>query len=153
MKKPQTALLIFLSAGIIIQAASCAKNLKDEKQNGSNGAVTDEQNLLMKEYTTEGFIDKSTFRVVIIGTKEDCESDEKSIEKKSKNRALSSLQKYLASQEKNTDENTRAGILNMMSEYGHFYKKDPGCEKRNIYYFEIKKEGIKTQILDLGGHR
>jgi PBP1b-binding outer membrane lipoprotein LpoB len=106
-----------------------------------------------KEYLKEGFIDRSTFRIVIIATREECLTDQQSIEKKSRNRSLATLQKYITSQGLTITRNTNSGLINIMNENGKFYRKNAECGKTNIYYFDIKKEGIKNNVLDTSRQR
>ncbi len=132
---------------------SCSAKKKDNTNNTNNTGTTTENTSstttdhgLEKRYLKEGFVAKDTYRVVIVATKEDCDKNEDDIKSKAQKRALVSLQKLISSQGKRVGRNTKAGLLSLISNSGNFTKKNDGCKRFNIFYYDIKKRHIKRQI-------
>ncbi|MCP4131458.1 MAG: hypothetical protein GY754_10810 [bacterium] len=131
--------------------SSCKKQVKDP-ENGGTGDTTSVEpvkgdDTLDKEYLKEGFMSSSTFRVVIIANKDECEEDEDEIEEKAKKRAFSTLRKYLISNKGRLGRNASAKITNMINDKGSMEKQGDTCkEKNNIFYFDVKKSNIKKHL-------
>jgi len=134
----------------------CKKQVKEETKipvDKKIEVVTPEDDEIPKEYLKEGFVSKDTFRVVILSTKDDCESNVDEIRKKAEKRAEVTLQKYLISVNKVVDQNARAEILKLINENGDFSKRDEECKKNNVFFFDIKKKLIKNQVEKFGTER
>lgn len=151
MNKNNTILLL---VSFLIITVSCAT--KNEVVSGNNtggNTVTKIDKGPDREFLKEGFINNSTFRVVILSTKEECEQEESALKERSQKRALVSLKKYIAAKGRSIGTNTQAGILQIIDRKGSFSRKSPACIDNCVYYFEIKEQGIRRKILKLGKRR
>ena len=147
-----------LLLSFVLLFPSCSKEIKDEP---APPPVTEpdipgkvhhqEEEDIRLIYMREGFIDSSTFRVVIVTRKQDCPGDEEEIKRRASNRVIATLRRYLISQGRTVDRNTRSGILNLMNQYGKFYlfTEERVCQDTNIYYYDLKKNNIREEILNL----
>lgn len=107
------------------------------------------QNNTVLEYEHEGFIGENVYRIVIVVPHYILESKQSDIEKTARMRALSSLQKYLASQDKQVDHNITAELLSLIEKNGNLSTGHSMSKSRDIYYYDIKKERLKEYLLDL----
>lgn len=148
-----------LLLSLFILFTSCSKEVKDDPASPyvskpeitEKKDQTDDDDAIIQEFMKEGFIDSSTFRVVIVTRKNDISADEEEIRRRASNRVIATLRRYLISQGKTVDRNTRSGILNLMNQYGHFYifEEERDCPHTNVYYYDLKKNKIKEEILNL----
>jgi hypothetical protein len=135
----------FILAIVILMQVSCKKDqVKDN--NGGKDPVSENNNKIDKEYLNEGFISRNIFRSVIIATREECEEGTSGIEEKSRNRAFTSLQKYVQSTGNYSGANTKARLLNLINQNGRFIPLKRECTKNNVYYYDIEKKNIKGHL-------
>jgi len=123
---------------------------KTDGKNGKTGKLVIDSNELKKKYLSEGFISGDVFRIVIMAPKNDSTNSLSELEEKAKKRANSTLQNYLASENKTINQNVKAGILNLINNNGTFSQKEMEWDNNNIFYFEINKENLKKQVKNLG---
>lgn len=142
---PLFVMLILLSCG--------TKGVKNDRNGSSdisnrreNGAAGNNDRSLDKKYIAEGFISDELYRVVIVSTREECEGGDQEIGEKSRKRALVSLEKYISSQDRKVDGNSRSMILDLLSRHGTFTRKDDRCGEKNIYYYEIRKNDLRGYV-------
>ena len=100
---------------------------------------------LIKKYQKEGFISNNEYVTIIIKSYNDS-SSMTDIENQIKNRTLSSFQKYLSENGKQSDNNRRAKILNLINDFGALKKLEDTQSKRFIYVLSIKKENLKAFV-------
>ncbi len=100
---------------------------------------------LIKKYQKEGFISNNEYVTIIIKSYNDS-SSMTDIENQIKNRTLSSFQKYLSENGKQSDNNRRAKILNLINDFGTLKKLEDTQSKRFIYVLSIKKENLKAFV-------
>ncbi len=139
-----TACTIFL-----LLPACAKKDMTKERTNEESSSQNGGNSTIKREYLKEGFIGDNLFRVIIISTEEECRSGIEDVKDKSKKRAFVTLQKYIISNNVNMKMNTRAELLNLINEYGHFIKPQEECRENNIYYFEIRRDYIKDVIYNI----
>ncbi len=111
---------------------------------GQRDTVPGKDTALVREYLDEGFISEDVFRVVIVipqGSTEDITV----IEKRAKQRALMSLQKYLTSRNMTVDQKMRRKLLHL-AEGGTLSKRDDTCETRQVYLFQINRRNLKHHV-------
>ncbi len=143
---PRSKFAVFILALILLVHVLCKKEQVRDNKNGKENPVSENNNKIDKKYLNEGFISGNVFRSVIIATKEECEEGTADIEEKSKNRAFSSLQKYLQSTGHYSGGNIKARLLNLINQNGRFIPLKKECRKNNIYYYDIEKEDIKGHL-------
>ncbi len=108
---------------------------------------------LSKKYLSEGFIGSDIFRVIILAPVEECDNGFTEIQYRAKKRAEASLQKFLISKDRIIDQNARAGILNLINNFGEFHAKDIHCEGNNVFYFDIQKNNLKRHLKKISQSR
>lgn len=108
--------------------------------------------ILEEEFRKEGFISPNIFRVVIIEPAETAGSDNYALET-AKKRAYLTLKKHLLSDNRIVTSNVDAAILGIVERDGALKKIDDAKKTRNVYFFEIRKEGIKQHIEALAPKR
>jgi len=101
------------------------------------------------EYEYEGFINENTYRIVIVMPNDTMKNKQADVEKTARMRALSSIQKYLASQDKQVDHNITAELLSLIEKNGNLFAGHSATKSRDIYYYDIKKEHLKEYLLEL----
>jgi hypothetical protein len=135
---------------------SCSTENKTDGKNagidGKTGKLIIDSNELKKKYLSEGFISGDIFRIVIMAPKNDSTNNLSELEEKAKKRANSTLQNYLASENKTINQNVKAGILDLINNNGTFSQKEMEWDNNNIFYFEINKENLKKQVRNLGAN-
>jgi len=105
------------------------------------------------EYDREGFISDSVYRIVIVEPKgESCRNLE-AIESAARLRALSSLQKYIVSQGRPIDQNINADLISIIKHNGEFYDTHNSTGRRDIYYYDIKKNNLREYIIRISKTR
>ncbi len=107
---------------------------------------------LEEKYRKEGFVAPNIFRVVIIEPVEANGSDNYAIEN-AKKRAYLMLKKYLLSDNRIITSNVDAAILGIVERDGSLRKIEDIKKTRNVYFYEIKKDGIKQHIESLAPKR
>jgi hypothetical protein len=108
--------------------------------------------VLEEEFRKEGFINPSTFRVVIIEPADVSGSDGYAIDT-AKKRAYLMLKKHLLSDNRIVTSNVDAALLGIVERDGALKKIDDAKKTRNVYFFEIKKPDIKQHIESLAPKR
>ncbi len=108
--------------------------------------------VLEEQFRKEGFIAPNTFRVVIIEPAETAGSDNYALET-AKKRAYLMLKKHLLSDNRIVTSNVDAAILGIVERDGSLRKVEDAKKTRNVYFFDIKKEGIKQHIESLAPKR
>lgn len=149
-RNTMTALL--LTAAVVITGAfsGCASKVK-QCPPPDRPDVTHKD---LPEFEQEGFIDDSTYRLIIIeplGAGEP--RSRKDLEDSARSRAISSLQKYLYAENKQVDAGTRTGLLNLVDRHGALRLVEKNNATRRVYYFEIRKEGLRRYLSDLCDRR
>lgn len=141
-----------VSIALISLASSCTKQVtreikKDKLPSQKTEAdTTSKKNQIEKRYLNEGFINPNVFRVIILAPEEECLNSLTEIEYRARKRAEASLQKFLVSNDRIIDQNTRASILNLVSSHGKLRAKDIHCQGNNVFYFDIKKTNLKRHL-------
>lgn len=130
------ALVFLFTTSFLLQCTKAQRN------NGDTIPVN--ETLLVREYLKEGFISEDVFRVVIV-IPQGSNDDITSIEKRAKQRALMSLQKYLTSQNMTVDQKTRTKLLHL-TKGGTLTKRDDTCETRQVYLFQINRRNLKHHV-------
>jgi hypothetical protein len=136
----------FTLAMLLLLTASCNKEQIRDDKNGVKEPVSGNNDKIDKKYLDEGFISRDVFRSVIIAPREECEEGSRAIEEKSRNRAFTSLQKYVQSKGNYSGQKTNAELLNLMNRNGKFIPLKKECGKNNIYYYDIKKKNIRRHL-------
>lgn len=135
--------LLFVAAINLFLFSCSTDSVNSNNSTGNNTAS--KNNEILKKYKKEGFTDKNTFITIIIKSYSDT-SQQSDIESQIKNRTLSNIQKYISDNGNTVTQNTRAQILNLMSESGELKKFDDKEGKRYLYIFEINKDNLRTCI-------
>jgi hypothetical protein len=136
----------FILALVILMQVSCKKDQVKDSKNGGKDPVSENNHKINKKYLNEGFISRNIFRSVIIATREECEEGTAGIEEKSRNRAFTSLQKYIQSTGNYSGGKTKASLLNLINQNGRFIPLKRECSKNNVYYYDIEKKNIKGHL-------
>lgn len=156
--KYMITILIFC---VSLSAFCCKENVKDNNNssannnnsNTNNSNSTQDDAMPDKKYLKEGFINRDTFRVVIVATKDDCESNSDDIKSKANKRAYISLKKKLSARTGTISANTNARLLGLIQKNNEFKQKDDSCKKYNVYYYDIKKRNIKRYLSRIASQR
>jgi hypothetical protein len=139
------SLLALILATSALLAVSCSKkNARDAQPVENTPKPTELDN---EKYLREGFIADDLFRVVIVDCGSDCAGE--TIENprdKAEKRALASLQKYLLDRNGVYDNNTRAGLLDLIQTNGTFSKQDIIHKNNSVYYLDLRKQNIRKYV-------
>ena len=142
--KKNNNLFIFTIATILLLSITAC----NETTGSSVKSSSENESALLKSYSKEGFITKNKFVTIII-IPENSISTESEINDKLKNRTLSSIQKHLIDKGKAITQNVKAGILNLISNYGKTKKFSDKSSKRFLYVLEIEKDNLKGFVESL----
>ncbi len=153
--------ILLLTAVAAIMFISCKKDIRITEEpviRNEEPAVTVEpevklesvntEDQLLKKYEKEGFIDKSTFIVILIkpaGSK----FNQLDIENQAKKRAFVSLQNYVMSENKRLSANDKTSIVNSINNNGKLKKINDEKQSRDVYVFEIIEENFYTKIKEM----
>ena len=109
---------------------------------------------LKEVFSQEGFISSDLFRVVIVKPAEAEGNHISQVESLGKKRAYMTLKNHLLSQERIITPNVDAKLLNLVSNYGKIrsVNKD-AITTRNVFYYEIERENLKSYIERMAQHR
>ncbi len=144
---------ISLAALLVIAAFACGRAPHSEPlDNSAKMEKLEFSEVLEEQFRKEGFIAPNTFRVVIIEPAESTGSDNYALET-AKKRAYLMLKKHLLSDNRIVTSNVDAAILGIVERDGSLRKIEDAKKTRNVYFFEIKKEGIKQHIESLAPKR
>lgn len=143
MRQLRNALYTVLALMLIL--SGCASPPAQQEAESIPKDTTVKSHELPREYMNEGFIDDSTFRVVILAIRQDC-GDKGLLQEKGERRALTTLSRLVQEHGGKIDHSTKARILQLIRQYGTFDIVYEDCENRNIYWFTIRKEGLKDDI-------
>jgi hypothetical protein len=133
---------------ILISIISLTTLMCDKKQVKNNTVIpANKSDPIVEErfYEQEGFISKDLYRVIIVRPYDSTTTDPE-IEKLVKNKALTSLKKYLSSLGKPVTKNTDSEILNLISDYGKIIPHDDKKHSRTIFALDIMKSGCKAYV-------
>lgn len=108
---------------------------------------------LNEKYLREGFISGDLFRVVIVTAANDPSESMEQIEEKARQRAFVSMQRFIQSEDRPVNQNTKAEILNVINANGVFKKKDFRGYKDQIYYLEVQQENLKRHLSSMAERR
>lgn|GEM_PF-943550 len=148
-----------VSIALLSLVSACTKQVVSEikkEQLPSQKTEADaniKKNEIEKRYLNEGFINQNVFRVIILAPEEECMNGLTEIEYRARKRAEASLQKFLLSNDRIVDQNTRASILNLISSHGKLSAKDIHCQGNNVFYFDIKKTNLKRHLKKITSSR
>lgn len=138
---------------LIVNILSCGRAPRTESLDNNTKLEKPEfSEVLEEQYRKEGFIAPNTFRVVIIEPAETTGSDNYALET-AKKRAYLMLKKHLLSDNRIVTSNVDAAILGIVDRDGSLRKVDDKKKTRNVYFFEIQKDGIKQHIESLAPKR
>lgn len=109
---------------------------------------------LKEVFSQEGFISRDLFRVVIVKPSESEGNNISQVESLGKKRAYMTLKNHLLAQERIITPNVDAKLLNLVSNYGKIRRinKD-AITTRNVFYYEIERENLKSYIENMAQHR
>ncbi|PKL40587.1 MAG: hypothetical protein CVV44_03005 [Spirochaetae bacterium HGW-Spirochaetae-1] len=150
MNKNINGLLLFLlSLVLLIPGLSCSgKKVKENADNKSTSCSI--ENLspeeFEKRYMKEGFISDRTFRIIILAPVEECESDIDAVQEKARKRAISTLQKYLISENRIVNQKSTAEIINIVNTYGMLIKKDIRCQNNYVFFYDIERDNLQRHV-------
>ena len=139
----KTALVLLILSTALYP--SCSRNVQtDEKEVKKETKII--QPLYDPQYEKEGFVSKNVYRVVIVADQNIGEEDMDIVKDQAKKRLLSSLQKYIHSQNKTVSQNTTAHLLNLIDSSGTLMKQDKFTVKSSVFFFDINKDNIKRYV-------
>lgn len=150
MKKTIITIISLLLSILIF--STCSKEII-KKTESKNPRKDDKKERLEKEYMKEGFINTNTFRVIIVSTESERIEDLKSIEKRIKKRALTSLKKYIISKGKSFAPQVNSALLNLINDHGKLSQNNKGCLDDYVFIYDIRKKNIKFSIETLSKNR
>lgn len=130
----------------IITPLNEKKSPRSENIDKTTGKNIKKKNDLEKKYLSEGFVEKDTFRVIILVPKDSSCKDQATIKYRAEKRAEASLQKFLVSKGRVIDQNTRAEILNLINNHGKLIPRNIPCRGSNVFYFDIQKKHLKRHL-------
>lgn len=147
----QSAIFIAITAAALCATmqCSCSRNIpKDDKKEFNETKVTDslKQSDYDPQFEKEGFIAKNVYRVVIVTDKNFSDKDLDSVKETAQKRSLTSLQKYLQSQNKSVTQNTTAHLLNLILDNGALEMKKDLTDKHTVFFFDVKKSDVKRYV-------
>lgn len=154
MQKLRKALFIFLFFVItpifLISFFHC--NSPIQRADTEKKTIPDD--CLKEVFSKEGFISRDLFRVVIVKPAESEGNNISQVESLGKKRAYMTLKNHLLSQERIITPNVDAKLLNLVSNYGKIrsINKD-AITTRNVFYYEIERENLKSYIERMAQHR
>lgn len=145
--------IILLLFSVAFLLTACKKNnVKDEMQvdkKVSSTETSNEANSQLKKYHKEGFLDKSTFVVIIIRPSDSKVSTVK-MKEQGKDRAIVSLRRYIKSKGKTVDSMTNTSIMRLVTSNGELIQIDDKSNSRIVYIYEIKKSNLYKEVSKLG---
>ena len=103
------------------------------------------------EFEKEGFISADLYRIVIVEPEGGAEIS--ATEKTARMRALSSLQKYLQSNDMVVDQNVTARLLALIDESGRLRTSTASDGGRCVYYFDIERPRLADYVLSISRKR
>lgn len=124
-------------------AVSCSKDSVKKPVVPEGRTVTTANNPQCDDYSTEGFINRDVFRVIIVEPAGNGRS-QSDITASAQNRAISTLRKYIQSNGGTLSQKTDAEIR-ILVEKGKLLSIKCN-DSRTIYVFEIKSGNIKGKI-------
>ncbi len=142
-----TALLaaLFASGLMAFLPVQCTCGKPPETDVVRNGVLPDHNKTVAPEYEQEGFIDDGLYRIVIIQPA-DAARKASALEDTARQRTLSSLQKYLISQNRIVDANATAELNALIAQHGTLAEQPSTKDTRRIYYFDVRKERLKDYL-------
>ncbi|MCX7678361.1 MAG: hypothetical protein N2316_04005 [Spirochaetes bacterium] len=153
MKSKKWKRTLIIAMFIFITLVYCKQARRtDHISANENAEKLDFTEVLEEEFRKEGFISPNIFRVVIIEPV-DSSSTRDYAQETAKKRAFLMLKKHLLSENRIVNQNVEATILGIVEHNGTVTKVDDMKKTRNVYFFEIKKEGIKQHIESLAPKR
>lgn len=108
--------------------------------------------VMEEEFKKEGFITPHMFRVVVIEPIEYVMTRDYAMET-AKKRAFLMLKKHLLSENRIVTSNVDATLLGIVERDGILKKIDDIKKTRNVYFYEIKKEGLRQYVESLAPKR
>jgi hypothetical protein len=147
-----TAGIPFLTAMMAaLLTLGCAKEVRHNAV--PDVKAPDKIDAFCPEFEQEGFISGDLYRIVVVVPKGADPAEISSVEKTARQRALSSLQKFLISQDRVVDQNITAELLRLLESGGALEDTHCKSESRDIFYYNVKKENLRGFILGIARKR
>lgn len=112
----------------------------------NNAEISLSSNTLPEEYMREGFINRDTFRVVIVTPRRTTDEGIASIESQARIRAVSALKNYIQNQGWDFTDRTRGELFRLIISNGSVSHMERNSSRDSVYVYDIRKGNIQNEI-------
>ncbi|TAL39073.1 MAG: hypothetical protein EPN93_03080 [Spirochaetes bacterium] len=136
---------LLMSALFALLPVQCTCDKIGGPETVNNGRLPDNNKTAPPEFEQEGFIGDGVYRVIIIQPAETAPKGSV-LEDTARQRALSSLQKYLIAQDRIVDANVTAELNALIARHGTLAEQPSTRDTRRLYYFDVRKDRLKEYL-------
>ena len=133
-------------SGIMLFSVISCTSEREKIHPPVNNHVSIQEKPLPEEYLQEGFINRDTFRIVIVTPAKTPEEAVASIESRARTRAVSVLKNYIQTRGWDFTDRTRGELFRLILSNGTVTHMERDNTRDSVFVYDIRKGNIQNEI-------